>query len=183
MKHLHPHPKRPSALTLRAVLAAAVGCLLLTGCAEAPSPEGAVDARPGGPGAAAGETIQAIETSRAPAAIGPYSQAILAGNTLYLAGQIALDPETGGVVEGGIEVETRLVMENLEAVLEAAGMDFRNVVQTQVFMVDLAEFGTMNEIYGSFLSEPHPARATVQVAALPRGARVEIQMVAVRRGH
>ncbi len=74
-------------------------------------------------------------------------------------------------------------MENLEAVLEAAGMDFRNVVQTQVFMVDLAEFGTMNEIYGGFLSEPYPARATVQVAALPRGARVEIQMVAVRRGH
>ena len=122
---------------------------------------------------------QAIETAAAPEAIGPYSQAIRAGGTVYLAGQIALDPVTGEMIEGGIEAETRQVMDNLGAVLAAAGMDFSHVVQTQVFLTDLGDFAAMNEIYSGYLSTPYPARATVGVAALPRGALVEIQMVAV----
>jgi 2-iminobutanoate/2-iminopropanoate deaminase len=127
-----------------------------------------------------------IETSSAPEAIGPYSQAVLAGNTLYLAGQIALDPETGVMVEPGpgesaIEVETRRVLDNLGAVLTAAGFGFEHVVQAQVFLVDLAEFGAMNAIYETYFEGMiAPARATVQVAALPRGARVEILFTAVR---
>jgi 2-iminobutanoate/2-iminopropanoate deaminase len=179
MTHLRAHPKRPVSPAMSAVLAAALGSFLLAGCADPPSPESSAGPDPRGPTAPAGSVIQAIETSRAPAAIGPYSQAILAGNTLYLAGQIAMDPVTGEMVEGGIVAETRRVMENLAAVLDAAGAGFEDVVQTQVFLADLAEFATMNEIYGSYLSEPYPVRATVQVAALPRGARVEIQMVAV----
>ncbi len=124
---------------------------------------------------------QAISTDAAPEAIGPYSQAVLAGNTLYLAGQIALDPATGDMVgEGDIEAETHRVMQNLAAVLEAAGFDFDDVVQSQVFLVDLADFQAMNAVYGEYLDAPYPARATVQVAALPRDARVEIQLVAVR---
>jgi 2-iminobutanoate/2-iminopropanoate deaminase len=162
-------------------LAVAVGLLTLAGCVDTSPP-----AATGGPGAeghqaAPGISVEAIGTLLAPAAIGPYSQAILAGNTLYLAGQIAMDPSTGEMAQGGIEAETRQVMENLRAVLEAAGSSFRDVVQTQVFLADLADFATMNEIYRSYLSEPYPVRATVQVAALPRGARVEIQMVAVLR--
>lgn len=121
-----------------------------------------------------------IETAQAPAAIGPYSQAIRAGNTLYLAGQIALDPVSGALVEGGIEAETRQVMENFQAVLEAAGYAFSDVVQTQVFLVDLGDFAAMNEVYATYFDETPPARATVGVAALPRGARVEILMTAVR---
>jgi 2-iminobutanoate/2-iminopropanoate deaminase len=127
-----------------------------------------------------------IETPAAPEAIGPYSQAVLVGNTLYLAGQIALDPETGVMVEPGpgqtaIEVETRRVLDNLGAVLTAAGFGFEHVVQAQVFLVDLAEFGAMNAIYETYFEGMiPPARATVQVAALPRGARVEILFTAVR---
>ena len=162
-------------------LAAALGFLSLAGCVDSPPPADLGGAEGEGHQAPPGISVQAVETSRAPAAIGPYSQAILAGNTLYLAGQIAMDPLTGEMVEGGIEAETRQVMENLGAVLEAAGSSFRDVVQTQVFLADLGDFATMNEIYGSYLSEPYPVRATVQVAALPRGARVEIQMVAVLR--
>ncbi|TVP56559.1 MAG: RidA family protein [Gemmatimonadales bacterium] len=120
-----------------------------------------------------------IVTARAPEAIGPYSQAIRVGNTVYLSGQIALDPETGEIVDGGIEAETRQVMENLRAVLEAAGAEFGHVVQTQVFLADLEDFGTMNEIYAGYLSQPAPARATIQAARLPRDARVEIMMTAV----
>ncbi|TVR66391.1 MAG: RidA family protein [Gemmatimonadales bacterium] len=141
-----------------------------TGCGPAPDPT---------PDSPAWSPPQAVESSDAPEAIGPYSQAIRAGGTLYLAGQIALDPATGEMVEGGIEAETRQVMENLAAVLAAAGMDFGHVVQTQVFLTDLADFAAMNEIYGSYLAPPYPARATVEVAGLPRGAVVEIQMVAV----
>lgn len=144
--------------------------LLVAGCAEAPPPH-----EPSLPAPVPEE----VATPEAPEAIGPYSQAVRAGHTLYLAGQIALDPESGAMVDGGIEAETRQVMANLQAVLNAAGMDFGDVVQTQVFLADLDEFGAMNEIYGSYLEEPFPARATVEVAALPRGARVEIQMVAV----
>jgi len=122
-----------------------------------------------------------IATEAAPEAIGPYSQAILAGNTLYLAGQIALDPATGEMVgEGDIEAETHRVMQNLAAVLQAAGFDFGDVVQSQVFLVDLADFQAMNAVYGDYLEAPFPARATVQVAALPLDARVEIQLVAVQ---
>jgi len=127
------------------------------------------------------EARQVIETERAPAAIGPYSQGILVGPTLYLAGQIALDPETGEMVEGGIQAETRQVMENLGAVLEAAGFGFEDVVQSQVFLADLEEFGAMNEVYGEYFGEEAPARATVQVARIPRDARVEIMFTAVRR--
>ncbi len=124
---------------------------------------------------------QEIATDAAPEAIGPYSQAILARNTLYLAGQIALDPATGEMVgDGDIEAETHRVMQNLAAVLEAAGFDFGDVVQAQVFLVDLDDFQAMNTVYGDYLVAPYPARATVQVAALPRGARVEIQLVATR---
>jgi 2-iminobutanoate/2-iminopropanoate deaminase len=121
-----------------------------------------------------------IETPDAPEAIGPYSQAIRVGNTLYLAGQIALDPATGAMIEGGITAETRRVMENLGAVLAAAGYSFSDVVQSQVFLVDLADFGAMNEVYATYFDDAPPARATVGVAALPRGARVEILMTAVR---
>lgn len=125
------------------------------------------------------QSPQAVVTDRAPEAIGPYSQAIRAGNTVYLAGQIALDPETGEMVEGGIETETHQVMQNLEAVLGAAGLELRHVVQSQVFLVDLNDFGAVNQVYGEYLRAPYPARATVEVAGLPRGALVEIQMVAV----
>jgi 2-iminobutanoate/2-iminopropanoate deaminase len=121
-----------------------------------------------------------IETDRAPAAIGPYSQAIQVGPTLYLAGQIALDPASGEMVEGGIEAETRQVMENLGAVLDAAGFAFGDVVQSQVFLADLEEFGAMNEVYGGYFGEAPPVRATVQAARLPRDARVEIMLTAVR---
>lgn len=152
--------------------ALAAGLLLMgaSACEPAPSPA---------PQTPTWSPPQAVETLAAPEAIGPYSQAIRAGGTVYLAGQIALDPVTGEMVEGGIETETRQVMDNLGAVLAAAGMDFSHVVQTQVFLTDLGDFVAMNEIYSGYLSPPYPARATVGVAALPRGALVEIQMVAV----
>jgi len=121
-----------------------------------------------------------IATDGAPAAIGPYSQAIQAGETLYLAGQIGLDPVTGELVPGGVEAEARQVMANLGAVLEAAGFDFADVVQTQIFLTDLGAFAAVNAIYGEFFGADPPARATVGVAALPRGAAVEILMTAVR---
>lgn len=121
---------------------------------------------------------EAISTPRAPAAIGPYSQAIRVGDTLYLSGQIGLDPATGKMVEGGIEAETRQVLENLHAVLDAAGFSAADVVQTQVFLADLDDFQNMNAIYAEFFPKDPPARATVQVARLPRNARVEITAVA-----
>ena len=121
-----------------------------------------------------------ISTPDAPEAIGPYSQAILVGSTLYLAGQIPLDPATGEMVEGGIEAETHQVLRNLGAVLEAAGFGFDDVVQAQVFLADLDDFQAMNAIYQEYVGDPAPARATVEVARLPRDARIEIQFVAVR---
>jgi len=149
------------------------------GCAPgAPAAEGEVGGAVGG--AVGGTPRTQIETPQAPDAIGPYSQAILAGNTLYLAGQIGLNPETGAMVEGGIVAETRQVLDNLGAVLAAAGFTFDHVVQAQVFLVDLGEFGAMNEVYATYFGEAPPARATVGVASLPRGARVEILMTAVR---
>jgi 2-iminobutanoate/2-iminopropanoate deaminase len=121
-----------------------------------------------------------ISTPNAPAAIGPYSQAIMAGNTLYLAGQIAIDPATNQVKSGTIEEETKLVLDNLRAVLEAAGMTMANIVSTTVFMADLNEFPRMNAVYATYFPQNPPARATVQVARLPRDVKVEIAAIAVR---
>jgi 2-iminobutanoate/2-iminopropanoate deaminase len=128
--------------------------------------------------AQAGEHV--IATPNAPEAIGPYSQAIQVGNTLYLAGQIAIDPETNEVTPGTIEEETRLVLNNLQAVVEAAGFSMADVVSTSVFMADLAEFPQMNAVYGEFFPEAPPARATVQVARLPRDVKIEISAIAAR---
>lgn len=120
-----------------------------------------------------------ISTSEAPAAIGPYSQAVRVGSTVFCAGQIPLDPKTGQIVEGGITEQTQRVMKNIGAVLAAEGLSFSNVVKTTIFLIDFADFQTVNEIYGSnFKSEP-PARSTVQVAALPKGARIEIEVIAI----
>lgn len=119
-----------------------------------------------------------VRTDGAPAPVGPYSQAIDAG-TVYCAGQIGLDPSTGNL-EDGVVTQTRRVLQNLEAVLKASGLSVRNVVKTNVFMVDLAEFSQMNEEYSRHFSAPFPARTTIQVPALPKGARVEIDAVAVR---
>ena len=120
-----------------------------------------------------------IATHKAPKAIGPYSQAIEIDNTLYLAGQIGLDPASGKLVDGGIEKQTDRVMKNLQAVLDAAGYTFDNVVQTQVFVADLNDYKAMNDVYAKYFSDAPPTRAAVQ-AVLPRGALVEIMMVAKR---
>lgn len=124
----------------------------------------------------------AVTTGGAPRAIGPYSQGVRVADLLFCSGQIGLDPATGNMVEGGIVAETERVMENLSAVLGAAGCTFADVVKTTIYLVDLADFGVVNEIYGRYLSEPFPARATVEVKGLPRGARVEIDAVAVVTG-
>lgn len=121
-----------------------------------------------------------IATDQAPKAIGPYSQAILVDGTLYLAGQIALDPSSGKLVEGGIEVQTRRVMQNLNAVLNAAGYQFDDVVQTQVFLSNLNHYKAMNSVYATYFDERPPARAVVEAARIPRDALVEIMMVAQR---
>jgi len=125
-------------------------------------------------------SAQVISTPKAPAAIGPYSQAILVGNTLYLAGQIAIDPATNQVRPGTIEEETKLVLDNLKAVVEAAGMTMANIVSTTVFMADLNEFPRMNAVYATYFPTNPPARATVQVARLPPDVKVEIAAIAVR---
>ena len=124
----------------------------------------------------------AIATTAAPAAIGPYSQAIRIGNTVYTSGQVALDPATGDLVAGGIEAQTTRALENLKAVLAAAGLDFAHVVKTTVFLKDMADFAAMNKLYAQYLAPEGvvaPARSTVQVAALPKGALVEIECIAV----
>ena len=122
---------------------------------------------------------QIIFTEKAPAPIGPYSQAVLFGDTLYTSGQIAIDPANGELVSGDIQAETKQVMENLEAVLEAAGMTFDNVIKTTIFIMDMNDFAKINEVYGSYLDEKTaPARETVQVAGLPKGVAVEISMIA-----
>lgn len=120
-----------------------------------------------------------ISTSEAPAAIGPYSQAVRVGSTVFCAGQIPLDPKTGQIVEGGINEQTQRVMKNIGAVLKAEGLTFADVVKTTIFLIDFADFQTVNEIYGSNFKSDPPARSTVQVAALPKGARVEIEVIAV----
>ena len=119
-----------------------------------------------------------ISTPHAPGAIGPYSQAMRAGDLVFLSGQIPLDPATGQLVTGDIKQETAQVMKNLGAVLEAAGASFAHVVKTTIFLADMADFSAVNEVYASHFANEPPARATVQVAALPRGARVEIDAVA-----
>ena len=124
--------------------------------------------------------MEFVSTDRAPKAIGPYSQATIADDVVYTAGQIALDPASGQLVAGGTAVEAERVLENLKAVLAAAGLGFEHVVKVTIYLVDLADFATVNDIYGRYVREPFPARATVGVAALPRGARVEIYAVAVR---
>ena len=120
-----------------------------------------------------------ISTDRAPRAIGPYSQAVRAGNLVFASGQIPTDPGTGSFVPGGVAEQTEQVMKNLSAVLEAAGVGFSQVVKTTVFLTDMEDFGAMNEVYGRFFKENPPARATVQAARLPRDARVEIDAIAV----
>ena len=119
-----------------------------------------------------------IQTSDAPAAIGPYSQAIQAGSLTFYSGQIPLDPKTGVIVEGGIVEQTRQVMANMGAVLKASGRNFDNVVKTTIYLTDLGDFAVVNDIYGSFFGEVPPARACVQVSALPKGSQVEIDWIA-----
>ncbi|MEA2239322.1 MAG: 2-iminobutanoate/2-iminopropanoate deaminase [Thermoanaerobaculia bacterium] len=120
-----------------------------------------------------------IATDGAPKAIGPYSQAVKAGNVLYTSGQIALDPATGNLVEGDFAAQARRVFENLGSVLAAAGAGFGNVVKATVYVTDLANFATLNEIYASYFGDSKPARSTVGVAQLPKGALVEIDLVAI----
>jgi 2-iminobutanoate/2-iminopropanoate deaminase len=125
--------------------------------------------------------VNRVTTDQAPVAIGPYSQAIVAGGFLFSAGQIALDPASGQIVDGGVTAQTERVMMNLFAVLQSAGLDWKDVVKTTVFLHDMADFPTVNEIYGRILGDARPARSTVQVSALPRGALVEVDLVAATR--
>ncbi len=122
--------------------------------------------------------LKRVHTDGAPAAIGPYSQAIVTGGFVYTAGQIALDPETGEMVEGDVAAETARVLDNLSAVLEAAGSSLGQVVKTTVYLADLADYAVVNEVYARYFGAPPPARSAVGVAALPRGARVEIDLIA-----
>lgn len=122
-----------------------------------------------------------IQTTKAPAPIGPYNQAVLSGNTLYTSGQIAINPSTGQLEIGSIEEETTLVMENMKAVLEAAEMTFENVVKTSIFISDMNQFSKINSVYGSYFNEESaPARETVEVANLPKFVNVEISMIAIK---
>ena len=120
-----------------------------------------------------------ISTTDAPAAVGPYSQAVRVGSTVYCAGQIPLDPKSGQIVSGDISAQTRRVLDNITAVLKAEGLTFRDIVKTTIFLTDLADFQTVNEVYASYFKQAPPARSTVQVPALPRGARIEIEAIAV----
>jgi 2-iminobutanoate/2-iminopropanoate deaminase len=121
-----------------------------------------------------------INTNNAPAPIGPYSQAIAAGNLIFVSGQIPLDPLTGEIVSGDVKAETKQVMENIKAILFEAGLDFNNVVKTSIFLTDMQSFAQVNEVYGTYLTSQFPARETVQVAALPKNVNVEISVIAVK---
>lgn len=121
-----------------------------------------------------------IRTDNAPAPIGPYNQAIQYGDMLFVSGQIAINPATGELVQDDIQAETRMVMQNLEAVLAEAGMNFSHVLKSTIFLMDMGQFAQVNEVYGSYFSENPPARETVQVAGLPKGVNVEISVVAGR---
>lgn len=123
---------------------------------------------------------KAISTDKAPAAIGPYSQAIDTGVFIYTSGQIPIDPASGLVVNGGIEEQTQQVFENLRSVLEAAGSTLDKVVKTTVFLQNMGDFGKVNEIYATYFTAPYPARSCVEVAALPRGVMIEVDVVAVK---
>ena len=136
-------------------------CLLLAGCAAAPQ-------------------RRIISTDKAPAALAVYSQGVQVGDALYLAGQIGLDPATRKLVEGGVQAETRRALENCKAILEAAGYSLKDVVQVQVFLVDINDYQAMNQVYATYFPESPPARAALAVAALPGGAQVEILMTAVK---
>ena len=123
---------------------------------------------------------QVISTKKAPAAIGPYSQAIQVGNLVYTSGQIPIDPATGAFAEGGIKEQTRQSLTNVKAILEEVGLGMSNVVKTTVFMADMNDFADMNTVYAEFFSEPYPARSAVAVKTLPKGALVEIEVVAAK---
>ena len=122
---------------------------------------------------------EAVRTDKAPAAIGPYSQAVRVGNLLFCSGQIPLDPATGQLVTGDIAAQTRQVFANLGAVLTAAGASFDHVARTTVYLADMSDFAAMNDVYGTFFRDPAPARSTIQAAGLPKNARVEIDVIAV----
>ena len=122
---------------------------------------------------------QTLHTDNAPAAIGPYSQAIKAGNTIYVSGQIPIDPKTGEFAGTDIKTQTRQSLTNIKNILQSAGADMKNVVKTTVLLADIADFTAMNEVYAEFFEEPYPARAAFQAAALPKGAKVEIEAIAV----
>jgi 2-iminobutanoate/2-iminopropanoate deaminase len=125
-------------------------------------------------------TRRAVSTSAAPSAVGPYSQAISTDELVFCSGQVGLDPASGELVQGGVEAETERALKNLEAVLDAAGCSMGDVVKTTCFLADIADFGAFNAIYARFFPDPPPARSTFGVAALPKGARVELEAVAVR---
>lgn len=121
-----------------------------------------------------------IITNEAPAPIGPYNQAVMVNNMLFISGQIALDPKTGNLFQGEISEETTLVMENLKAILRAAGMDFSNVIKSSIFLMDMGKFAQVNEVYGKYFTADFPARETIQVSGLPKGVNVEISMIAAK---
>ena len=124
--------------------------------------------------------LKKIQTDKAPSAIGPYSQAIVADRLVFTAGQIPLDPSSGELISGGIKEQTRRVLDNLKAILEASGASLNSVVKTTVFLADMGEFAAMNEVYTSYFTEHKPARSTVQAARLPRDVKVEIDAIAVK---
>lgn len=123
-------------------------------------------------------TKSAVSAPDAPKAIGPYSHAIRTGQLLFISGQVPIDPATGSLVDGDISAQTQRVMNNLDAVLKAGGLSFQHVVRTTIFLADMSDFAAVNAVYGTFFSEPYPARATVQVSRLPKDARVEIDAIA-----
>ena len=125
-------------------------------------------------------TRQSISTNGAPGAVGPYSQAIASGDLLFCSGQLGLDPVSGALVEGGVEAQAERALRNLEAVLDAAGLSFNDVVKTTIFLADIDDFAVVNAIYARHMPDPPPARSTFAVGALPKGGRVEIEAIAIR---
>ena len=126
-----------------------------------------------------GRVKQAVSSADAPKAIGPYSPAVRAGQLVFISGQVPIDPSTGNLIDGDIAAQTRRALDNLGALLKAAGLSYANVVRTTVFLADMNDFSAMNQAYATFFSEPYPARSTVQVSRLPKDARVEIDVIAV----
>ena len=126
-----------------------------------------------------GRVKQAVSSADAPKAIGPYSPAVRAGQLVFISGQVPIDPSSGNLIDGDIAAQTRRALDNLGALLKAAGLSYANVVRTTVFLADMNDFSAMNQAYATFFSEPYPARSTVQVSRLPKDARVEIDVIAV----